>query len=149
LPTFSRSKADMQHFYVNGRVVSDRLVAHAVRQAYRDVMYGGRHPAFVLFLELDPAAVDVNVHPTNHELRFRENRSVHVFLYSTLHRAIADVRPDHAVESVNPLNLQAQPLVSGLEAGEFGPQAHIPLSNTGMPQPAFQPNTQSTSFTQS
>lgn len=149
LPTFSRSKADMQHFYVNGRVVSDRLVAHAVRQAYRDVMYGGRHPAFVLFLELDPAAVDVNVHPTKHEVRFRENRSVHDFLYSTLHRAIADVRPDHAVESVSPLSLQAQPLVSGLEAGEFGPQAHIPLSNTGMPQPAFQPNTQRTSFTQS
>lgn len=149
LPTFSRSKADMQHFYVNGRVVSDRLVAHAVRQAYRDVMYGGRHPAFVLFLELDPAAVDVNVHPTKHEVRFRENRSVHDFLYSTLHRAIADVRPDHTVESVSTLSLQAQPLVSGLEAGEFGPQAHIPLSNTGMPQPAFQPNTQSTSFTQS
>ena len=83
LPTFSRSKADMQHFYVNGRVVSDRLVAHAVRQAYRDVMYGGRHPAFVLFLELDPGAVDVNVHPTKHEVRFRENRSEHDFLYGT------------------------------------------------------------------
>ncbi len=149
LPTFSRSKADMQHFYVNGRVVSDRLVAHAVRQAYRDVMYGGRHPAFVLFLELDPATVDVNVHPTKHEVRFRENRSVHDFLYGTLHRAIADVRPDDKLEPASTLNLLAQPLVSGLEAGEFGPQGHIPLSNTATPQSVFQPNTQSSSFNQS
>ena len=149
LPTFSRSKADMQHFYVNGRVVSDRLVAHAVRQAYRDVMYGGRHPAFVLFLELDPATVDVNVHPTKHEVRFRENRSVHDFLYGTLHRAIADVRPDNTLEPASTLTLHAQPQVSGLEAGEFGPQGLIPLSNTATSQPAFQPNTQNTSFNQS
>ncbi|HKM26318.1 MAG TPA: DNA mismatch repair endonuclease MutL [Thiopseudomonas sp.] len=147
LPTFSRSKADMQHFYVNGRVVSDRLVAHAVRQAYRDVMYGGRHPAFVLFLELDPSSVDVNVHPTKHEVRFRENRSVHDFLYSTLHRAIADVRPEDKLEPASTLSLHAQPAVSGLEAGEFGPQGHIPLSNTASPQPTFEPRAQhSTSF---
>ncbi len=149
LPTFSRSKADMQHFYVNGRVVSDRLVAHAVRQAYRDVMYGGRHPAFVLFLELDPATVDVNVHPTKHEVRFRENRSVHDFLYSSLHRAIADVRPEDKLEPANTLSLHSQPVVSGLEAGEFGPQGHIPLSNSASTAPVFQPSTQTTSFNQS
>ncbi len=152
LPTFSRSKADMQHFFVNGRVVSDRLVAHAVRQAYRDVMYGGRHPAFVLFLELDPGSVDVNVHPTKHEVRFREGRSVHDFLYGTLHRAIADIRPDDKLEptSASALNLQAQPAVSGLEAGEFGPQGYIPLSDTPSTQPAFEPRPQSTaSFNQS
>jgi DNA mismatch repair protein MutL len=93
LPTFSRSQADLQYFFVNGRVIRDKLVAHAVRQAYRDVLYHGRHPAFVLFLELDPALVDVNVHPTKHEVRFRDGREVHNFIFSSLHRALAAVRP--------------------------------------------------------
>ncbi|MBN7795556.1 DNA mismatch repair endonuclease MutL [Parahaliea mediterranea] len=93
LPTFSRSQADLQYFFVNGRVIRDKLVAHAVKQAYRDVLYHGRHPAFVLYLELDPAQVDVNVHPTKHEVRFRDGRTVHNFIFSSLHRALADVRP--------------------------------------------------------
>lgn len=93
LPTFSRSQADLQHFYVNGRAIKDRLVAHAVKQAYQDVLYHGRHPAYVLYLELDPANVDVNVHPTKHEVRFRDGRLVHDFLFSSLHKALADVRP--------------------------------------------------------
>ena len=93
LPTFSRSQADLQYFFVNGRVIRDKLIAHAVKQAYRDVLYHGRHPAFVLYLELDPAQVDVNVHPTKHEVRFRDGRAVHNFIFSSLHRALADVRP--------------------------------------------------------
>ena len=100
LPTFSRSQQDLQYFYVNGRVIRDKLVAHAIKQAYRDVLHEGRHPAFVLYLELDPALVDVNVHPTKHEVRFRDGRLVHDFLFSALHRSLADVRPgDHASSS--------------------------------------------------
>ena len=92
-PTFSRSQADLQFFFVNGRAVRDRLLAHAVRQAYQDVLYHGRHPAFVLYLELEPAAVDVNAHPAKHEVRFRESRLVHDFLFRTVHKVLADVRP--------------------------------------------------------
>jgi len=93
LPTFSRSQQDMQFFYVNGRLVKDKLVSHAVKQAYQDVLFHGRHPVFVLYLTLDPALVDVNAHPAKLEVRFREGRLVHDFLFSALHRSLADLRP--------------------------------------------------------
>ena len=103
LPTFSRSQADLQHFFVNGRAIKDKLVTHAVRQAYQDVLYHGRHPAYVLYLELDPATVDVNVHPTKHEVRFRDGRLVHDFLFRSLHKALADVRPEAATQPTTPV----------------------------------------------
>jgi len=94
LPTHSRSQTDQQYFFVNGRIVRDKLVAHAIRQAYRDVLFGGRHPVFVLYLTLPASAVDVNVHPTKHEVRFRDGRNVHDFIFGKLNRALRDVRPD-------------------------------------------------------
>lgn len=134
LPTFSRSQADLQYFFVNGRAVRDKLVAHAVRQAYRDVMFNGRHPTFVLFLELDPVGVDVNVHPTKHEVRFREGRTVHDFLYGILHRALADVRPEDQLAAPATVSEMVRP--SGQQAGEFGPQGEMRLAASLLEQPA-------------
>jgi len=141
LPTFSRSQADMQYFFVNGRIVRDKLVAHAIRQAYQDVLYHGRHSAFVLYLELDPALVDVNVHPTKHEVRFRDGRLVHDFLFRSLHKALGEVRPEAPEPQAN---LHSQPQVSGIQAGEFAGQNNMPLQQaqaTGNPwQNSFSPS---------
>ena len=98
-PTFSRSQADLQYFYVNGRMIRDRLITHAVRQSYQDVLYHGRHPAYLLYLELNPKLVDVNVHPTKHEVRFREGRMVHDVIFRSIHEALADVRPGQSSNS--------------------------------------------------
>ena len=109
LPTFSRSQQDMQFFYVNGRLIRDKLVSHAVKQAYQDVLFHGRHPVFVLYLTLDPMLVDVNAHPAKLEVRFREGRLVHDFLFSALHRSLADIRPEHGVVRVSDGSIDSPP----------------------------------------
>ena len=88
LPSFSRSQGDMQYFFLNGRLVRDKTIIHAVRLGYQDVLFHGRHPIYVLYLEMDPAGVDVNVHPTKHEVRFRDSRSVHGFIFRSLQRYV-------------------------------------------------------------
>ncbi len=128
LPAFSRSQADMQYFYVNGRVVRDKLVSHAIRQAYRDVLYHGRHPAFVLNLEMSSEQVDVNVHPTKHEVRFREGRLAHDFIFRAIHRSLAEVRPGDAESGIS----TDQPLPS-LGPNLSTPATQVPLQTSSQP----------------
>jgi len=146
LPAFSRSQPDLQHFYVNNRMVRDKLVTHAVRQAYQDVLFHGRHPAFVLFLEIDPAAVDVNAHPAKHEVRFRDSRLVHDFLFRTLHEALAQVRPSPEQPGPQPVHPVAAlqfggargtaPVQSGLRFDVREQVSRYAALHPPLPQPA-------------
>lgn len=132
LPTYSRSQADQQYFYVNDRMIRDKLVTHAIKQAYQDVLFHGRQPVYALFLTLDPRLVDVNVHPTKHEVRFRSGREVHSFLFSAIHRALADVRPDMAAGAVTPEVALFEPLSA--DAGSPTQQG-MRFANHGSPGP--------------
>ena len=96
--TFNRAQGDCQYAFVNGRIVRDKLLSHALRQAYRDVLFHGRHPCYLLYLELDPAQVDVNVHPTKHEVRFRDSRLIYDFLLRSISKVLADDRPDQVLD---------------------------------------------------
>jgi len=120
-PTFSRAQADLTHWFVNGRAVRDRLLINAVRVGYRDVLYGGRHPAYVLHLTIDPREVDVNAHPAKQELRFRESRGIHDFIQRAIERRLADTRPGVQSSAVD-----TRPLPAGTHHGAFDFEAHSP-----------------------
>ena len=93
LPTSATNQPERQYFYINGRIIRDKIIAHAIRQAYQDMLYHGRHPVYVLYLDIAPEHIDVNAHPAKHEVRFRESRLAHDFLYSSLHHALRGNTP--------------------------------------------------------
>jgi DNA mismatch repair protein MutL len=98
-PTYSRSQPDMQYFFVNGRMIRDKVISHAIRQAYEDVLYSGRHPSYVLYLTLDPSELDVNVHPTKNEVRFAQSALVHEFLTKAIQKCLAQTSPSHLADA--------------------------------------------------
>ncbi len=111
-PAFSRAQADMQYFYVNRRMVRDKVISHAVKQAFSDLIYHQRFPAFVLFLAIDPQAVDVNVHPGKQEVRFRESQAVHGFIRHSIKQLLEAIRPADTLQGGS-LGMDADTHVSG------------------------------------
>ncbi len=142
LPTASRAQADCQHWFVNGRAVRDKLLMSAARAGYRDVLYQGRHPAYVLYLTLDPALVDVNAHPAKLEVRFRDSRQIHEFVMRTLERALAATQPGHdapAAAGVAPLLATHRPPISPGRGLPFGPVPEHTRSPWGLAAAVHEP----------
>lgn len=132
LPVFSRSQRDMQYLFVNGRSVSDKSISHAVRRGYDDVLFSGRHPAWILHLHLHPSLVDVNVHPAKTEVRFRDGRTVYDFTFRALHRALGESKAG-TIQTITP-----DPRLT-LDGGAPAPASADSMGpNVARPSPAFQ-----------
>lgn len=131
-PTFSRSQPDLQYIFLNGRPIKDRTLAHAIKRAYQDVLYNQRHPAYVLYLNIDPELVDVNVHPTKREVRFRDQRSLYQFITHAIKKVIAEDNPQAIIERTVSAQTQSQPEPSQDNANDRSAQ-----TQSAMPQPQY------------
>jgi len=152
-PTFAKGKTDKQYCFVNHRFVRDKVMLHAVKQAYRDVLHNALTPAFVLFLDLPPEAVDVNVHPTKTEIRFRDSQQVHQLVFHTLNKALADTRADltesvgnagevlHEITGIRPAATSSENEPNGFHSTQTASPENIfaaaPSAHTSEPRSAF------------